>query len=124
MFPMPLFVHHFDVIQEQIRQGRDGQQVLRFDKSAGIDGRMNGLSSARFQYRLAKIGLHQGLAPRQGNASAGIVVEDAILQNLGHDFTNGHTPPDHLASARGANCDALSALGALVAIDIGQDHVH
>jgi hypothetical protein len=82
VFAMANAVQDFEIVKEQVRQGRNGQQVGAGGLAAGIDGGVKALAPATFQQVHEEEVLSQRLTSRKGNPSAGLVEKNSVLENL------------------------------------------
>ena len=73
--------------------------------------------SAGFQEGQAEFRLGQGLSAGQGHAAARLLIEDAVLLNLGHDSGQRVFAADELQGFIHADVDAFSAGVAFGAVE-------
>ena len=105
-------VHELHVEEEEVHERGEGEEALAGREAAGVDRGVQGGGAARLEERLQEVGLGEGLAAGERDAAPGLLVEDAVAEDLLHDLVHRRLAAGQLARAGRARLDAGAAGGA------------
>ncbi len=100
--PVQVRVHGLEVVQEEVGLSGDFEEHVGRGHARGVHGAVDAPLAARPQYVQEELPLEQRLTSGERDAAAGLLVEDPVLLDLGHDLVDGVTPPDEATGLGGA----------------------
>jgi hypothetical protein len=101
-----LGVHGLDVVEEEIRLLRHGQEGRRRGQAGGVDGPMEVALPTGREDLEEEAPLEEGLAAGEGHAAARLLVIEAVLLDLLKEIGHGDVTPDELPCLGGTRFGA------------------